>query len=72
MSTTLETTDEITTEALNVLFRELGVAKTLRFLSHLNLGLGDYTKQRQVAADDRTVEEIVAEIKKRRELGKFK
>ena len=67
MNTTIETTDEITTEAIRVLFREMGVAKTLRFLSQLNLGLGDYTNERREANDNRTVADIVTEIKKRRE-----
>lgn len=66
MSVTIETTDEITTEAIQVLFREMGVAKTLRFLGQLNLGLGDYTLERQNAKDDRSVADIVAAIKKRR------
>lgn len=63
---TLETTDELTTEAIAVLFRKLGVAKTLRFLGQLNLGLGDFTARRQASDDSRTVAEIVEAIKKRR------
>lgn len=72
MNTTLETTDEVTTEAIRVLFREMGVAKTLRFLGQLNLGLGDYTREHQEGDDNRTVADIVAEIKKRREFDKAK
>lgn len=66
MNTTLETPDEVTTEAIGVLFRELGVAKTLRFLSQLNLGLGDFTERRQAADDNRSVAEIVDAIKRHR------
>lgn len=66
MSATVETTDEITTEAIEVLFREMGVAKTLRFLGQMDLGLGDYTRERQGSKDERSVAEIVAEIKKKR------
>ena len=66
MSTTIETTEEITTEAVQVLFREMGVAKTLRFLGQLNLGLGDYTRERQESVDKRTVADIVDQIKHRR------
>lgn len=67
MSTTIGTTDEITSEAIKVLFREMGVAKTLRFLGQLSPGVGDYTRERQESDDKRTVDEIVAEIKKRRD-----
>lgn len=67
MNTSVEETNEITAEAIRVLFREIGVAKTLRFLSQVSGGHGDYTKERHDADDNRTVAEIVAEIKKQRE-----
>ena len=60
-------TSEITAEAIQVLFREMGVAKTLRFLNEVSGGKGDFTNDRQKKDDDRTVAEIVAEIKKQRE-----
>lgn len=60
-------TSEITAEAIQVLFREMGVAKTLRFLNEVSGGKGDFTNNRQKNDDDRTVAEIVAEIKKQRE-----
>lgn len=60
-------TSEITAEAIQVLFREMGVAKTLRFLNEVSGGKGDFTNDRQKNDDDRTVAEIVAEIKKQRE-----
>ncbi len=43
MNTTVEDTNEITVEAIRILFREIGVAKTLRFLSQVSGGHGDYT-----------------------------
>ena len=67
MNRTTEETSEITAEAISLLFRELGVAKTLRFLSRVSGGRGDYTKERQENPDQRTVAEIVAEIEKARE-----
>lgn len=67
MNTTIEDTSEITAEAISILFREIGVAKTLRFLSQVSGGRGDYTKERQETVDNRTVEDIVAEIKEWRE-----
>ena len=67
MNRTTEETSEITAEAISLLFCELGVAKTLRFLSRVSGGRGDYTKERQENPDQRTVAEIVAEIEKARE-----
>ena len=67
MNITTETLDEITTEAIDVLFREMGAAKTLRFLGQLNYGYGDYTKEREQLFAGLTVADIVAEVKKRRE-----
>ena len=67
MNRTTEETSEITAEAISLLFRELGVAKTLRFLSRFSGGRGDYTKERQENPDQRTIAEIVAEIEKARE-----
>ena len=46
MNTTTEETSEITVEAIRVLFREMGIAKTLRFLSQVSGERGDYTKER--------------------------
>lgn len=66
MNRTTEETSEITAEAISLLFREMGVAKTLRFLSRVSGGRGDYTKERQVNPDNRTVAEIVAEIEQQR------
>lgn len=72
MNTTVEETSEVTAEAIRVLFREMGVAKTLRFLSEVSGGRGDYTQQRQAANDNRTVAAIVTEIKQRRKSNEIK
>lgn len=69
MNTTVEDTNEITAEAIGILLREIGVAKTLRFLSQVSGGRDDFTKERQETIDNRTVADIVAEIEKRRELS---
>lgn len=68
MNVTTEETSEITAEAIELLFREMGVAKTLRFLSRVSGGRGDYTKERQETEDNRTVASIVAEIEKSRKI----
>ena len=43
---------EITREAVAVLVRELGVARTLRFLGQYRRGQGDYTAEREHFLND--------------------
>ena len=59
---------ELTEEALKILYRELGVVNTLRFLNQFMIGLGDYTRERDELFGDLTLNEIIAEIKRDRGL----
>lgn len=67
MNNKTETLTEITDNAIRLLCREMGVVKTARFLNQFTNGFGDYTKERQEMPDEMSVDEIVAEIMKRRE-----
>jgi hypothetical protein len=58
---------DITHEAINILFRELGVVNTIRFINQYTTGFGDYTEQRRELFADQTLDELVDEIKQRRE-----
>lgn len=58
---------EITAKAINILCRELGAVNTVRFLNQFSTGFGDYTQERDQILGDATVEQLVAEIKQRRE-----
>ena len=49
---------EITREAIAVLVRELGVARTLRFLGQYSTGKGDYTAERHSFLTDPPLEEL--------------
>jgi hypothetical protein len=49
---------EITREAVAVLVRELGVARTLRFLGQFRTGQGDYTVERHRYFADLPSEEL--------------
>ena len=57
---------EITEDALRILYRELGVANTVRFLNQFMTGLGDYTQERSERLGDETVEELATAIEKQR------
>ncbi len=55
---------ELTHEALTVLTRELGVARTLRFLGQYRTGHGDYTAERHRLLADPPLDELLAEARR--------
>jgi hypothetical protein len=57
---------EITTQALKVLYKEIGVADTVRFVNQYTTGYGNYTQEREQLFADLTLDEIVSEIKRTR------
>ena len=68
INTTFETPAELTEEAIEILCREMGVVRTIRFLQQFSNGRGDYTKERENLFKDLTVADIVAEIEKSRKI----
>ncbi len=57
---------EITQTALKVLYREIGVVNTVRFINQFTTGYGDYTKEREQLFADLTLDDLVTEIKHQR------
>lgn len=57
---------EITHSAIHLLCQEMGVVNTARFLNQFSLGYGNYTAERDQLFGTLTVEEITAEIKRKR------
>ena len=64
MSTTL-TLSEINKEALELLYNELGISKTIKFLNQFSTGRGDYTEQKELLYNGKTVQDLVNEIGRR-------
>lgn len=60
---------QITAEAIKILYREIGVADTLRFINQYTIGYGDYTAQREELFAGITLDRIVSEIKQSRTRG---
>ena len=58
---------EINQQAIRLLYQELGIANTVRFIKQFTVGFGDYTKEREELFGQKTLDEIVGEIEKRRE-----
>ena len=63
MSESIKTLSELSHEAREVLYSNLGVANTLRFLGQFERGDGDYTKQRTEIQDQLSVAELGKKIR---------
>ena len=57
---------EINQQAINLLYKELGVIDAVRFLKQFTQGYGNYTQEREEIFANKSLEEIVSEIEKRR------
>ena len=57
---------ELTQDAIRILYRELGVVETVRFLRQFTGGYGDYAKEREALVDRKSLDELLREIKERR------
>lgn len=57
---------EINQQAINLLYKELGVVDAVRFLKQFTQGYGNYTQEREVLFAKKSLDEIVGEIEKRR------
>ncbi|QUW01590.1 hypothetical protein J8C02_11905 [Chloracidobacterium sp. MS 40/45] len=57
---------EINQQALRLLYRELGIVDTVRFLKQFTPGYGNYTQERDVVFAHKPLDDIVGEIEKRR------
>ena len=61
--------NQITHEAIQVLYQEIGVVNTVRFLNQFTLGYGDYTAERDALFVNLTLDDILTEIKLERGQG---
>ena len=55
---------EITRNAIDLLFKEMGIVDTVRFLNQFTTGYGNYTEEREALFKDMTLDEILVAIKK--------
>ena len=58
---------EITQDAIRVLFLNIGVVNTVRFINQYTTGYGNYTEERRELFADQTLDDIVSQIEQRRE-----
>lgn len=59
---------ELTEQAIQLLYRELGVVDTVRFLQQFTIGLGDYTEERREYYPQEALDNLVEQISDRRSL----
>ncbi len=57
---------EINQQAISLLYKELGVIDAVRFLNQFTQGYGNYTQEREKMFENKSLDEIVEEIEKRR------
>jgi len=57
---------EVNQQAINLLYKELGVVDAVRFLKQFTQGYGNYTQERDVLFANKSLDDIVSEIEKRR------
>jgi hypothetical protein len=57
---------EINQQALRLLYRELGIVDTVRFLKQFTPGYGNYTQERDVVFAHKSLDDIVGEIEQQR------
>ena len=54
---------EITQEALRVLYRDLGLVNTVRFLNQFTTGFGNYTEERSMMIENHTLDDALADVR---------
>jgi len=57
---------EVNQQAINLLYKELGVVDAVRFLKQFTQGYGNYTQERETIFANQSLDDIVNEIEKRR------
>ncbi len=63
MKTATRSISEINRQATHILFKEMGVVETIRFLNQFSIGRGDYTKDRSKWLDKKNMDNAIAQIK---------
>jgi hypothetical protein len=57
---------ELTQDAIRILYRELGVIETVRFLRQFSNGYGNYMVEREALLGQKSLDELLKEMKQHR------
>jgi hypothetical protein len=63
MNTQARPVSEISRQATHILFKEMGVVDTIRFLNQFSVGRGDYTRERDNWLGDISMDDAIAQIR---------
>ncbi|MEA2110375.1 MAG: hypothetical protein U9P07_13275 [Pseudomonadota bacterium] len=63
MNTQTRPVSVINRQATHILFKEMGVVDTIRFLNQFSVGQGDYTKERDTWLNDISMNDVITQIK---------
>ncbi|MCW5933175.1 MAG: hypothetical protein KIT45_02605 [Fimbriimonadia bacterium] len=63
MTTNAKPLAELTREAIQILYREMGIVNTVRVLKQFTVGFGDYTQEREALFENQTMDTLIDEIK---------
>jgi hypothetical protein len=61
---------EVNQQAIHLLYKELGVVDAVRFLKQFTQGYGNYTQERDTLFANKSLDDLVNEIEKRRKTAK--
>jgi hypothetical protein len=59
---------EINVDAVRLLYQQLRIVNTIRFIRHFTNGLGNYTEERDEIFHDQTLDDLIEQIEQRRKL----
>ncbi|MEM7535811.1 MAG: hypothetical protein AAF639_26770 [Chloroflexota bacterium] len=62
MMTATKPLTEIMQDALRMLYRDLGIVNTIRFLSQFTTGFGNYTEERRQITEHEMLEDVLADV----------
>jgi len=54
--------NQITQQAIKVLFKEIGIVSTFRFLNQFSIDYGSYAEERDALFQDLTLDEILQQM----------
>lgn len=63
----MKTQNEIIKQGYNALINSLGITDTIRFIQYFSPGKGDYTKERHQWLDEKTLADVLLEMKELQE-----
>lgn len=66
MNTEIRPISEISRRATHILYKEMGVVETIRFLNQFSVGQGDYTKEREKWLGGISMDDALSQIKDRK------